>query len=108
MAAVSQLTDSTFDEVLLAADRPVLVDFTAEWCGPCKMIAPILEELSVEQADRLQVVSIDVDANPKTTLRYDVMSMPTLILFRDGQPERRLVGARGKRHLLEELADVLA
>ena len=107
MAALTQLTDATFDEVVLAADRPVLVDFTAEWCGPCKTIVPILEELSAEQAGKLDVVSIDVDENPKTTLRYDVMSMPTLILFRDGQPARRLVGARGKRHLLEELADVL-
>lgn len=95
MANLTQLTDATFDEVVLAADRPVLVDFTAEWCGPCKVIAPILEELSDEQGDKLDVVSIDVDANPKTTLRYDVMSMPTLILFRDGQPQRRLVGARG-------------
>lgn len=104
MANLPQLTDATFDEVVLAADRPVLVDFTAEWCGPCKVIAPILEELNDEQGDRLDVVSIDVDANPKTTLRYDVMSMPTLILFKDGQPQRRLVGARGKRHLLEELS----
>jgi thioredoxin 1 len=103
MAALQQLTDATFDEVVLTADRPVLVDFTAEWCGPCKTIAPILEELSVEQADRLDVVSIDVDANPATTLRYDVMSMPTLILFKDGVPQHKLIGARGKRHLLEEL-----
>lgn len=108
MAALTQLTDATFDEVVLAADRPVLVDFTAEWCGPCKVIAPILEELSAEQGEKLDIVSLDVDANPRTTLRYDVMSMPTLILFKDGEPQRRLVGARGKRHLLEELSDVLA
>jgi thioredoxin 1 len=107
MANLPQLTDATFDEVVLGADRPVLVDFTAEWCGPCKVIAPILEELSAEQGDRLEVVSLDVDANPQTTLRYSVMSMPTLILFKDGQPEKRLVGARGKRHLMEELAEVL-
>ena len=107
MANVPSLSDSTFAETVLAADEPVLVDFTAEWCGPCKMIAPILEELSVEQAGRFKVVSIDVDANPETTRRYDVMSMPTLILFKDGEPQRRLVGARGKQRLLDELADVL-
>ncbi len=104
---VIELTDATFAETIAAADKPVLVDFTAAWCGPCKMISPILDELSVEQAETLQIVKIDVDANPQTTLRYDVMSMPTLILFRDGEPQRRLVGARGKQHLLNDLADVL-
>jgi thioredoxin 1 len=107
MANVTELTDTTFDEVVKSADRPVLVDFTAAWCGPCQTIAPILEDLAVEQADRLQVVKIDVDANPQTTLRYEVMSMPTLILFKDGEPQRRLIGARGKHNLLEHLADVL-
>ena len=107
MSNVTELTDATFAETIGAADKPVLVDFTAAWCGPCKMISPILDELSVEQADKMQIVKIDVDANPATTLQYDVMSMPTLILFKDGVPERRLVGARGKQHLLNELADVL-
>ena len=104
---VIELTDATFAETIGAADKPVLVDFTAAWCGPCKTISPILDELSVEQAEKLTIVKIDVDANPETTLRYDVMSMPTLILFRDGEPERRFVGARGKQHLLNELADVI-
>jgi thioredoxin 1 len=104
---VSELTDATFAETINGADKPVLVDFTAAWCGPCKMISPILDELSVEQADKLQIVKIDVDANPQTTRQYDVMSMPTLILFRDGVPQRKLVGARGKQHLLDDLADVL-
>lgn len=104
---VTHLTDATFAETIVGADKPVLVDFTASWCGPCKMISPILDELSVEQADKLQIVKIDVDENPATTLQYDVMSMPTLILFKDGEPQRRLVGARGKQHLLEELAAVL-
>jgi thioredoxin 1 len=106
-ANVTELTDATFDETILSSDKPVLVDFTAAWCGPCKMIAPVLEELSVEQAERLAVAKIDVDDNPRTTLRYEVMSMPTLILFKDGQPQRRLVGARGKQHLLNDLADVI-
>jgi thioredoxin 1 len=107
MANVTELNDSTFDEVVRSADRPVLVDFTAAWCGPCQTIAPILEDIATEQAERLQVVKIDVDANPQTTLRYEVMSMPTLILFKDGEPQRRLVGARGKNNLLEHLADVI-
>lgn len=107
MSNVTTLTDATFDEAVLGADKPVLVDFTAEWCGPCKMIAPILDELSVEQAERFAVASIDVDENPRTTVRYGVMSMPTLILFKDGEPVRRLVGARGKHHLLQELDGVL-
>ena len=104
---VTELTDATFAETINAADKPVLVDFTAAWCGPCKMISPILDELSVEQADKMQIVKIDVDANPQTTLQYDVMSMPTLILFKDGEPVRKLVGARGKQHLLEELSDII-
>jgi thioredoxin 1 len=107
MPPVTELSDATFDEVVKTAELPVLVDFTAEWCGPCHQIAPILEEIAVEHADRLRVVSLDVDANPQTTLRYGVMSMPTLMLFRDGEPVRRLVGARGKGHLLEDLADVV-
>jgi thioredoxin 1 len=107
MANVTELNDTTFDEVVRSADRPVLVDFTAAWCGPCQTIAPILEDIASEQADRLQVVKIDVDANPETTLRYEVMSMPTLILFKDGEPQRRLVGARGKHNLLDHLADVI-
>jgi thioredoxin 1 len=104
---VVELTDSTFAEAIDSADLPVLVDFTAAWCGPCKMISPILDELSLEQSGKLSIAKIDVDANPATTLRYDVMSMPTLILFKDGVPQRKLVGARGKQHLLNELADVL-
>ena len=107
MSNVTELTDATFAEAIGAADKPILVDFTAAWCGPCKTISPILDELSVEQADKLQIAKIDVDANPSTTLRYDVMAMPTLILFKDGEPQRRLVGARGKQHLLNDLADVL-
>ena len=107
MSTVTELTDATFAETIGSADKPVLVDFTAAWCGPCKMISPILDELAVEQADKLQIVKIDVDANPATTMRYDVMSMPTLILFKDGVPEHRMIGARGKQHLLQELADHL-
>ena len=104
---VRVLTDATFWETVGGADLPVLVDFTAAWCGPCKQLSPVLDQISVEYADKLEVVKIDVDENPDTTRRYDVMSMPTLILFKEGEPVRRLVGARGKHALLEELSDVI-
>jgi thioredoxin 1 len=107
MATLTQLTDTTFDEAVLGADKPVLVDFTAAWCGPCQALAPILEEVAGEHADKLEVVKLDVDENPAVTRRFDVMSMPTLILFKDGTPEKRMVGARGKHHLLDELAEYL-
>jgi thioredoxin 1 len=103
---MTELTDLTFDELTSGTDLPVLVEFSAEWCGPCKMLAPILHELAREQAGSLLVAQIDVDANPETTRRYDVMSMPTLLLFVDGRERKRLVGARGKAHLLQELADL--
>jgi thioredoxin 1 len=105
---MNELTDSTFDEFVAGADLPVLVEFSAAWCGPCKMLAPILHQLAAEQAGRLLVGEIDVDKNPETQRRYGVMSMPTMVLFVNGQEERRLVGARGKAHLLQELADHLS
>jgi thioredoxin 1 len=107
MATLTALTDATFDEAVLGATKPVLVDFTAAWCGPCHAIKPILEEVAAENGDKIEIVQLDVDENPRTTLRYDVMSMPTLILFQDGVPQKKLIGARGKHHLLDELADVL-
>src|SRR5690242_13453087 len=96
---IAHVTDSTFAEEVVASDVPVLVDFWAEWCGPCKMVAPILEEISAENAGKIRVAKVDVDANPQLTRRYDVMSIPTLVLFKDGEPERRIVGARGKAQL---------
>ncbi|WP_329373919.1 thioredoxin [Streptomyces sp. NBC_00669] len=98
-------TDATFAADVLAADLPVLVDFTASWCPPCRMIAPVLAEIAVEEAERLRIVQLDVDANPATQAKYGVLSMPTLMLFRAGEPVKVLVGARPKRRLLQELAD---
>jgi thioredoxin 1 len=105
---ISTLTDSTFDEEIAGSADVVIVDFWAEWCGPCKMIAPILEEIATEQAGKLTVAKLNVDDNPDAARRYEVMSIPTLIVFKDGQPVRRLIGAKGKGQLLEELSEYIA
>ena len=101
---IIELTDNTFAELATGTEQPVLVEFSAHWCGPCKMLAPVLQALASEQSEHLRVAQIDVDENPETTRRYDVMSMPTLILFVDGREEMRLVGARSKANLVQELA----
>jgi thioredoxin 1 len=105
---ISTLTDSTFDEEIAGNPDVVIVDFWAEWCGPCKMIAPILEEIATEQAGKVTVAKLNVDDNPDAARRFEVMSIPTLIVFKDGQPVRRLIGAKGKGQLLEELSEYIA
>ena len=107
--AVSTITLSeiTFDEQVNGASTPVLVDFWAEWCGPCKMIAPILDEIASEQEGRLTVAKLNVDDAPGIARRFGVMSIPTLILFNDGEPAKRVVGAKPKAALLGELAEFL-
>ena len=107
MGSIDTLTDSTFDEEVAGSAEPVLVDFWAEWCGPCKMIAPVLEEIAGEHPGKLRIVKLNVDDNPSAARRYDVMSIPTLIVFKDGQPAKRLVGAKPKGALLEELSEFL-
>jgi len=101
--AITALSDATFDEHVKAADTPVLVDFWAEWCGPCKVIAPILEEISSERAGKIEIAKLNIDENLDVTRRYEVMSIPTLLLFKDGEPELRIIGARGKAQLVQEL-----
>ena len=101
------LTDATFDEEVKAATEAVVVDFWAEWCGPCKLIAPVLDEIAEEQAGKIRIAKLNVDENPELARRYDVMSIPTLIVFKDGEAMKRLVGAKGKGQLLEELAEFL-
>jgi len=101
------LDDATFDEQIGGADTPILVDFWAEWCGPCKMIAPVLEDIAKEHAGQLAIAKLNVDENPTVAHRYDVMSIPTLLIFADGEVKKRLVGAKGKAQLLEELAEFI-
>ena len=101
------LSDATFDETIAGSDTPVLVDFWAEWCGPCKMIAPTLAEIATEQKGKLAIGKLNVDDNPDTARRFDVMSIPTLLVFKDGQQVKRLVGAKGKGQLLQDLAEFI-
>ena len=101
------LSDATFDEHVKGSDVPVLVDFWAEWCGPCKMISPVLEEIAEEQAGKIQIGKLNIDDNLEVTRRFDVMSIPTLILFKNGEPEVRLIGAKPKGQLLQEIAAYL-
>jgi thioredoxin len=101
------LTSTSFDEVVGASDVPVVVDFWAEWCGPCKMISPILVEVAAEHAGKIVVAKLNVDENPDLAIRYNVMSIPTLLVFEDGEVGRRIVGAKPKHALLEELSEFL-
>ena len=106
-AGISHLTDSTFSEEVVASDVPVLVDFWAEWCGPCRALPPILKEVAAENGDKLTVAKVNVDENPDIARQFDIMSIPTLIVFDKGQPVHRFQGASGKAGLLQQLDEFL-
>ncbi|CAM5675572.1 thioredoxin family protein [Streptomyces aurantiogriseus] len=106
-AGVTEVTDADFGAEVLGAELPVLVEFTADWCPPCRQMAPVLSALAAEEGERLKVVQLDVDHNPTTTNHYKVLSMPTFMVFRGGEPVKAMVGARPKQRLLEELSDVI-
>ena len=105
--AITDVTDSNFQAEVLESETPVLVDFWAVWCGPCRVIAPVLEEINSERDD-LRVVKLNVDDNPQTAATYDVLSIPTMIVFKNGEPATRIVGAMPKRRLVQELEPTLA
>jgi len=104
---IVHLSTSTFDEHVQSSDKPVVVDFWAEWCGPCRAIAPILEEIAAERGDEISIAKVNADDNPDLAMRFNVMSIPTLLVFSGGEVSKRLVGAKGKSQLLQELDEFL-
>ncbi|HEY7630254.1 MAG TPA: thioredoxin [Thermoleophilaceae bacterium] len=104
---LTEVTDNNFQAEVLESETPVLVDFWAPWCGPCRIIAPSLEELN-DEIDNLRVVKLNVDENQQTAAQYDVMSIPTLIVFKNGQPAKKIIGAMPKKRLEQEIQPALA
>ena len=102
-----ELTNETFDEEVGASELPLVVDFWAEWCGPCRMVAPVLEQIATENAGKIRLAKLNVDDAPAVAQRFNIMSIPTLMVFKDGEMKKRIVGAKGKGQLLEALAEFL-
>ena len=102
-----ELTNETFDEEIGASELPLIVDFWAEWCGPCRMVAPVLEQIASENEGKVRLAKLNVDDAPAVAQRFNIMSIPTIMVFQDGVAKKRIIGAKGKGQMLEDLAEFL-
>ncbi|WP_159943378.1 MULTISPECIES: thioredoxin [unclassified Nocardiopsis] len=107
MSTVKHVTDDSFKDDVLASDKPVLVDFWADWCGPCKQMAPVLDKMAEEYGDKIEIVKLNTDQNPNTPRAYNVMSLPTMNVYKDGEVVKQIIGAKPKRVLEKDLAEFL-
>ena len=108
MGSTKKVTDQSFQDDVLASDKPVLVDFWAEWCGPCKMVAPVLEEIATQHSDKLTVAKLNIDENPQIAEKYQILSIPTMSVFQGGKIVKTIVGAKPKSALLRDLSEYIA